>query len=76
MSNGSRKNDDAEERTSGWKVDATESPVPFILSPICSVVDFSESGWTDRAGVSTRHGKVKRSETRTFKAAPALSVRD
>jgi hypothetical protein len=31
-------------QTSGWTFEAIESAVPFVLSPMCSEVDFSESG--------------------------------
>ncbi len=31
-------------QTSGWTFEAIESVLPFILSPMCSEVDFSESG--------------------------------
>jgi hypothetical protein len=39
---------------SGWAEDASESPVPFSLSPRCSVVDFSESGLSAAPALSVR----------------------
>ena len=32
-------------RTEGWREEAAESALPLSLSPKCSVVDFSESGY-------------------------------
>ena len=56
--------------------DAAESDLPLSLSPKCSVVDFSESGYiTPQRPVSMVQDGDDGGVGRTFKAAVALSVK-
>ena len=59
-------------------VEAAESALPLNMSPKCSVVDFSESGYITNddkvSGVGTN--TTNAASRLTFKAAAALSVKD
>ena len=61
----------------GCNVDAAESDLPLSLSPKCSVVDFSESGYMTPQPLSAwcKTGCDGGNVERTFKAAVALSVK-
>ena len=61
----------------GCNVDAAESDLPLSLSPKCSVVDFSESGYKGRSTSSASAPPIGMtgSVVRTFAAAVNLSVK-
>ena len=59
--------------TEGCMEEAAESALPLNLSPMCSVVDFSESGCEQRVNEVCHLRVVKE---HTLRAAVALSVKD
>ena len=63
------------ERTSGCNVEEIESLVPLSLSPICSVVDFSESGYmqTSQEAILDDYWRVTYLHGRTSLVGEGLS---
>ena len=61
----------------GCMLDAAESVLPFSMSPKCSVVDFSESGYEYRPHhqCGAPGTRTTGSDVRTFAAAVNLSVK-